>query len=321
MAKTEFTKQRLLAIMEILQQETDENHYINAAGIIEKLRTRGIEAERKSIYRDMELLEGCGWDIDSSKQGYALLSRTFELAELKLLADAIQCSRSITEKKTRKLLANLESLTSRHNAMELRRQIHLVGRAKAENETIFYTVNDLYRAIDSNKQISFRYLEWKPTGKREFRNKTYIASPYALCWDSENYYLVAHTESRGKTHFRVDKMAQITILEEPRLCQEEYSKLDMAEYSKQVFGMFGGTETMVKLQFPDSLADSAVDKFGSNIMMIPQGDGTFTVTTPIHVSPVFFSWVFSFAGRVRILAPESIKEEYRAMCETILREI
>ena len=318
MAKTEFTKLRLLAITEILQLETDENHYLKTGEIIEKLQTRGIDAERKSIYRDMETLQDLGWDILSSKKGYCLASRTFELPELKLLSDAIGSSRSITEKKSYELLRKLETLTSRHNAQQLRRQVHLVGRPKAENEQIYYNVDALYDAIDKNSQISFRYLEWKPGGKREYRDKIYTASPYALCWDSENYYLVAHTEERGKTHFRVDKMAKIKLLGKQRLNQEEYRDLNMAQYSKQVFGMFGGEETVVKLWFPDNLADSAVDKFGSDIMMIPQKEGGFTITVPITVSPVFFSWVFSFAGRVRILSPDHVKEEYIALCKKII---
>lgn len=318
MAKTEFTKLRLLAITEILQQETDENHFLKTGDIIEKLHTRGIEAERKSIYRDIETLQDLGWDILSSKKGYCLASRTFELPELKLLSDAIQSSRSITEKKTYELLHKLETLTSRHNAQQLRRQLHLVGRPKAENEQIYYNVDALYDAIDKNNQISFRYLEWKPNGMREYRDKIYTASPYALCWDSENYYLVAHTEDRGKTHFRVDKMAKIKLLGKPRLNQDDYRDLNMAQYSKQVFGMFGGEETMVRLWFPDNLADSAVDKFGSDIMMIPQPEGGFTITVPITVSPVFFSWVFSFAGRVKILSPENVKEEYTSLCKKII---
>ena len=321
MAKTEFTKLRLLAITELLQQETDENHFLKTGDIIEKLNSRGIEAERKSIYRDMEILQEQGWDILSSKKGYCLASRTFELPELKLLSDAIQSSRSITEKKSYELLRKLETLTSRHNAQQLRRQLHLVGRPKAENEQIYYNVDAIYDAIDKNSQISFRYLEWKPTGKREYRDKTYTASPYALCWDSENYYLVAHTEDRGKTHFRVDKMAKIRLLGKPRLNQDEYRDLNMAQYSKQVFGMFGGKETMVKLWFPDSLADSAVDKFGSDIMMIPQTKSGFTITVPINVSPVFFSWVFSFAGRVKILSPENVRDEYIALCKTIIENM
>lgn len=315
MAKTEFTKQRLLHIMEILFQETDEAHPLTAENLKELLSQRGISAERKSIYRDISLLQEAGWDIVSGGRGYFLASRDFELAELKLLADAVQCSRCITEKKSYELLRKLEKLTSRHNASQLRRQLQLVGRSKAENEQIYYNVDALYEAIAQNSEITFRYVDYRTDGSRVLREKQYRASPYGLCWDSENYYLVAHTPERGRTHFRVDRMAKIQCLGTPRQHSEEYRNLDMAQYSKQVFGMYGGEPVKVRLLFPEALVNSAVDKFGPRAMMVPQGDGTFTLTETVAVSPVFFSWVFSFGGRVKILEPESVRAQYRALCQ------
>lgn len=314
MAKTEYTKLRLLALMDILSQETDETHALTADELTNLLSRRGIEAERKSIYRDIAVLQDAGWDIITGKKGCFLASRAFELPELKLLADAVQCSRCITEKKSYELIGKLEKLTSRHAAGQLRRQLHLVGRSKAENEQIYYNVDALYEAIASNSEITFRYLEYKSNGQRVYRDKLYRASPYGLCWDSENYYLVAHTAERGKTHYRVDRMAEIQLTGTPRQSPELYKDLNMAQYAKQVFGMFGGTPQNVQLSFPDALADSAVDKFGRGVMMVPQGDGTFHLTATVAVSPVFFSWVFSFGGRVKILAPEDVKEQYRMMC-------
>ncbi len=319
MAKTEFTKQRLLALMEILARETDENHRLPAEEIKALLRQRGIPTERKSIYRDISVLQEMGWDILSSRQGYFLASREFELAELKLLADAVQCAHCITEKKTYELLGKLEKLTSRHQAIQLHRQLQLVGRSKTENEQIYYNVDTLYSAISENSQISFRYLDYRSDGSRVFREKIYIASPYGLCWDSENYYLVAHTEERGRTHYRVDRMANISLLDTPREGAEKIGSLDMAQYAKQVFGMYGGEMTPVRMQFPESLCNSAVDKFGSDAMMVPQGDGTFTLTAHVAVSPVFFSWVFSFGGRVRILEPESVRQQFTALCKKAMK--
>lgn len=314
MAKPEYTKEKFLAIMDILQHETDETHHLSASALGERLSSRGFHVERKSLYRDIAVLEENGWDILRDTDGYYLASGTFELAELKLLADAVQCSRFITQKKSLELIEKLETLTSRYHASQLRRQLHLVGRSKASNEQIYYNVDKLYAAITENCEITFHYLEWHSDGTRRKKEKHYQASPYALCWDSENYYLVAHTEPRGKTHYRVDKMADITMLDTPRVHPELYRDLDMAQYSKQVFGMFGGASAAVTLRFPEALADSAVDKFGSDIMMIPQGDGTFTLTANVAVSPVFFSWVFSFAGRVKILAPAAVADQYREMC-------
>ena len=320
MAKTEAGKQRLLALREIMLQESDENHRLTAADLEELLRQRHIPSERKSIYRDLAVLGEQGMDIIRSHRGFYLGSRTFQLAELKLLADAVQCSRCITEKKSYELIGKLGTLTSRYNAGQLRRQLQLVGRSKAENESIYYNVDALYQAIDQNSEITFRYLDYQPDGTRRPREKLYRASPYGLCWDSENYYLVAHTESRGKTHYRVDRMADIQLTGTPRLCPEQYQELNLAAYSRQVFGMFGGSETRVRLQFPRSLINNAVDKFGSSAMMIPKQDGSVTLTAEVALSPVFYSWVFSFSGRVKILEPEAVRQEYRDMCRKVLEE-
>ena len=320
MAKTEGSKQRILALGEILMQETDEEHRLTAAELEEMLRQREIPAERKSIYRDLAMLADQGMDIIRSHRGYYLGSRTFQLAELKLLADAVQCSRCITEKKSYELIGKLGTLTSRHNAGQLYRQLHLVGRSKAENESIYHNVDVLYQAICQDSEITFRYLDYQVDGSRKEREKLYSASPYALCWDSENYYLVAHTENRGKTHYRVDRMAKIQLTGTPRICPEQYKELDMAAYSRQVFGMFSGEATSVRLAFPMELINSAVDKFGSDAMMVPQSDGSFTLTAEVAVSPTFYAWVFSFSGRVKILAPDAVRQEYLDMCRKVLEE-
>ena len=315
MPKTEQTKEKLLALMTILRRETDEEHHLSAQDILNLLRQQGISAERKSLYRDISILEEYGWDILHDRKGYYLASDTFELAELKLLVDTIQCSRFITEKKSYELIEKLESLTSRYHASQLRRQLFLVGRPKASNEQIYYNINAIYEAINSNCEIQFDYMSRRPDGSRTKRG-VYTASPYGLCWDSENYYLIAHREDKGRTHFRVDRMEHIRLLDTPRKSPETYRDLNMAQYSKQVFGMFGGKTASVRLQFPNELADSAADRFGNDIMMIPQSDGTFTLTVDVDVSPVFFSWIFSFSGRVKILGPESVAEQYREMCRS-----
>lgn len=314
MAKTERTKEKLMTFLNILQRETDETHHLGMPELLTLMEQAEAKIERKSIYRYVEILQEQGWDILRDNDGYYLASREFELAELKLLADAIQCSKFITEKKSYELIGKLEMLTSRHQAAELHRQLHLVGRTKTTNEQIYYNIDALYSAIRQNCEITFHYLEWHSDGKRYRKDKEYRASPYGLCWDSENYYLVAHTEDRGKTHYRVDKMAEIRLLDSPRQHPELYKDLNMAQYAKQVFGMYQGEPKNVRLSFPEELADSAVDKFGSDVMMIPQGDGTFTLSAPVAVSPVFFSWVFSFGGRVKILGPDDVARKYIEMC-------
>lgn len=310
MAKTELTRKRLLLLMDILRTETDENHRLTMPKLLERLRHHGIEADRRTVYDDIRALEDAGWDILTGRAGYCLASRDFELPELKLLADAVQCSRCITEKKSYELIKKLSGLTSLHDAGKLRRQLHLVGRPKAENEQLYYNVDALYEAIDQNSAITFRYLDYQYDGTRTYRKKRYEVSPYGLCWDTENYYLVAHEEGSGKRHYRVDRMADIELTHTPRLSPELYKNLNMAEYGKKVFGMFGGEEKQVTLEFPKELANNAVDRFGTGIMMIPQDENTFRITTPVSISPVFYSWVFSFLGRVKIIAPEDVRQEY-----------
>ena len=315
MAKTEFTKKRLLEIIKILWRDTDEAHRLSTQDLIRALEKEGITSERKAIYRDIQLLSECGFDIDSSHQGHCILSRGFELTELKLLADAVQCSRGITEKKSYALIGKLETLTSRYNAAQLHRQLHLVGRPKTDNESIYYNVDAIYEAIQNKRQICFRYLSYQSDGTRIMRPKLYQASPYGLCWDNENYYLIAHTVERGRTHYRVDRMNSIKMLSEPRIASEEYVNLNLADYSKQVFGMFGGNFVNVTLEFSAGLADSAIDRFGRDVMLIPNEHGGFRLTAPVALSPVFYSWVFSFSGRVKILQPEIACNEYAEMCK------
>ena len=318
MPKTEKTKEKLLRLLEILKRETDDDHHLGAQALLNLLEQQGIQAERKSLYRDIDVLRDCGYDVLKDGTGYFLPEDGFSLPELKLLADTIQCSRFLTEKKSYELIDKLSALTSRHRGRELRRQLHLVGRSKAANEQIYYNIDAIYSAMAQDREITFDYLDWHSDGKRKKRDEYYRVSPYALCWESENYYLVGHRDPGGRRHFRVDRMENIRLLDTPRQNRAEYQDLDMASYSKQVFGMYGGQRMNVRLQFEERLAGNAVDKFGSDVMMIPGGDGTFTITREVDVSRTFYAWVFSFGGDVKILAPEKAVREYREMLQNAL---
>ena len=246
MAKSENQKLKLFYIMQMLSEHTDEEHVLGTQEIITKLAEHDISAERKSIYDDMARLADFGFDIMQKKGksgGYYLASRDFELAELKLLVDAVQASRFMTAKKSRELIKKLEKLASRHQAVQLQRQVFVVGRVKTENEKIYYNVDTIYRAIDENVKISFTYLEWslskELTPRRE--GEKYMVSPWALIWEDENYYLAAYdVKAGGIRHYRVDKMGDVALLSEKREGKEQYEKLNPAEYTKQTFGMFGG---------------------------------------------------------------------------------
>ncbi len=321
MAKVENQKLKLLVIKEYLEQNSDEEHPVTTNELLQYLEQRGIHAERKSLYRDIQCLEDFGCDIIRSTgktAGYSIGSGRFDLAELKLLADAVLASKFLTEKKSLQLIQKLETLTSRHQAVTLRRSMVVSGRVKSMNESVIYNVDDIHQAILANSQITFRYFEWDRNKQRVYRKGVRTASPYALCWDDSNYYLIAHTEEHGITHFRVDKMAQIRQTGTPRIQTEQTRNLDLSSYGKQVFGMFNGDLTGVRMRFENSLAGVVLDRFGKDIMLIPDGDDHFTCMAEVRVSPLFYSWIASFGSRVRLLSPQRVVDEFRESCQKIL---
>ena len=280
MPKGSGQKLKLLYLVKILTEETDEAHAVSTQGLIDRLERLGISSERKSIYDDIRCLQQFGYDIVQlpSRQGggYYLAGREFELAELKLLVDAVQSSRFITRRKSRELIGKLEKLASRHDAGRLQRQVYVVGRVKTENESVYYGIDALHRAIQDNCQIRFRYLEWN--GEKQLvprkKGQPYQVSPWALIWREENYYLMAWDEEAGlMKHYRVDKLAQVEQLEEERLGREEFEKLDLAVYADKTFGMFGGQEETVQLELPEQLVGVVLDRFGREITLRREREG------------------------------------------------
>ena len=314
MAKMENQKLKLLLIKDYLEQNTDSDHTATLRELLDYLEQRGIPAERKSLYRDLQLLMDYGCDIVATKgktASYHIEAGTFDLAELKLLADAVLSSKFLTERKSNELLKKLGTLTSRHRAVELRRSMVVSGRVKSMNESVIYNVDALHEAIRTDSQIRFRYFEWNRSKERVYRQEARTASPYALCWDDANYYLIAHTLEHGITHFRVDKMTNIHQTGEPRIQTEETRNLDLSRYGRQVFGMFSGSLQTVRMRFENSLAGVVIDRFGKDIMLIPDGEEHFTCAAEIMVSPIFYGWLASFGPRVQLLSPSSVVSDYR----------
>ena len=320
MPKTENQKLKILLLKDYLEQNTDPDHPARIHELVAYLESKGVSAERKSVYRDIQLLMDYGCDIVATKgknAGYYLAGGSFDLAELKLLADAVLASKFLTARKSSDLMKKLGTLTSRHRAVELRRDLVVSGRVKSMNESVIYNVDELHEAIRNNSRISFRYFEWDRSKNRVFRRETRTASPYALCWDDSNYYLIAHTEEHGLTNFRVDKMTNIRQTGEPRIRTEETKNLDLSRYGKQVFGMFNGNLQRVRMRFDNSLAGVVIDRFGKEIMLIPDGDDHFICTEEIMVSPVFYAWIASFGTRAKLLSPESVVRGFRETIEQI----
>ena len=318
MARSSFQKLKILYVMDYLLKRSDENHPVTVAQLIGELESHGISAERKSIYDDLESLREYGLDIlqtgSGKNSGYYVASHEFELPELKLLVDSVQSSKFITYKKTLSLIKKIESLTSVYDAQLLRRQLYVKNRIKTMNESIYYNVDELHRGIAENRKIRFHYFEYTVRKERRFRRNGawYVLSPYALSWDDENYYLVGFDSEAGIIkHFRVDKMADIQVTEEPRDGEEIYAALDMGVYARKTFGMFTGEETSVRLRFEKDLVGAVIDRLGRDVMLVPDGEDHFTVRTNVIVSPQFFAWVLGFGNKAKILEPESVVRKLR----------
>ena len=306
-------KLKILYVMDYLLQQTDEAHPAGLTQIMEHLAANGISAERKSLYDDFEALRAWGLDIVCTGAGrgagYYVANRDFELAELKLLVDSVQASKFITHKKTAALIKKIERLASVHEARALQRQVYVAGRIKTMNESIYYNVDALHSGISQGKKIRFRYFDLDVRKARQFRRDGayYVVSPYALTWDSENYYLVAYdSETAAIRHYRVDKMAAIAITDAPRDGLEAFRALDLAAYARKVFGMFSGTEEPVRMRFDRHLVNAVLDRLGADTMLVPDGEHHFTVTASVVPSPQFYAWVFGFGAMAEILGPEDV---------------
>ena len=323
--KNEKTKQKLLRLQKILLEETDERHPLTMPQILDKLKAYGITAERKSIYRDLEELEESGMDILSEQRDnhhvYYVGSREFELAEVKLLADAVASARFISGKKSAELLKKLGSLTSREEAKLLNRGILNAGRVKAENEAVFYIVDNIHTAIREDRQVTFQYFQWNRKKEQELRHggAFYTVSPWALIWDDEYYYLVAFDTGIIK-HFRVDKMRNLGILPEKREGAEVLGKTDLASYTKKNFSMFSGEEERVSLEAENRYAGILIDRFGKDIFLYSLDEDHFRAVVDVAVSEQFISWIFSLGVGIRITGPEPVLSRVRKMTERLAEQ-
>lgn len=319
--KSSNQKLKLLYLMKILLEKTDEEHTLTVAQLIEELERYGVSAERKSIYDDLECLRTYGLDICSVKAksfGYFVASRDFELPELKLLVDSVQASKFITKKKSLELISKIEGLTSHNNAIKLRRQVFVANRVKTVNEKIYYNVDIIHEAISENCQITFKYFELDVDKKKVYRKNggLYTESPLALSWDDENYYMIVYKKKYGSfAHYRVDKMESISIIDEKRQLPEE--SFDLSEYTKSVFSMFGGNEVKVSVKFHNSLAGVVFDRFGTEVPTLRVDDEHFLCNMNVAVSPVFLGWLVGLGDKAEIISPDSVVSEMKEHLEKL----
>ncbi|MGN9019659.1 helix-turn-helix transcriptional regulator [Lachnospiraceae bacterium HCP1S3_C3] len=315
MPKSSNQKLKLIYLMKILLEQTDDTHSITMQEIIDALAAYGISAERKSLYNDIENLRVYGLDIIGTQEdrtySYHIGNRQFELAELKLLVDSVQSAKFITAKKSNELIKKIEGLASKYEASQLHRQVFVAGRVKTMNESIYYNVDRIHTAIAENSKITFQYFQWNVDKKMELRHDgaLYEVSPWSLSWDDENYYLIAYDGVEGIIkHFRVDKMLNIKSIGRRREGKQEFKSFDMAAYSRKMFGMYAGKEETVRIECDNSFAGVMIDRFGKDVSLIRLDDNRFVVNVEVAVSRQFLAWIIGLGEGVTLAGPDNVVE-------------
>lgn len=327
MSKSSNQKLKLIYLMKILLERTDETHSITMPEIIDALAAYDISAERKSLYNDIETLRVYGLDIIGTQENrnytYHIGNRQFELAELKLLVDSVQSAKFITAKKSNELIKKIEGLASKYEASQLHRQVFVAGRVKTMNESIYYNVDRIHTAIAENSRITFQYFQWNVDKKIELRHDgaLYEVSPWSLSWDDENYYLIAYDSSEKIIkHFRVDKMLYIKSNGKRREGKQEFKSFDMVAYAKKMFGMYGGKEEKVRIECDNSFAGVMIDRFGKDVSMLRLDDEHFVVNVEVAVSRQFLAWIIGLGEGVTLTGPDNVVKMMNTEIDRLVKQ-
>ncbi len=309
-------KMRLLRILELLRKESDEQHPISTAQIERILMERwGLEAYRITIQKDIAALIAAGYEIETIRtiqNKYYLSGRLFELPELKLLIDAVESSKFITEKKSRVLTEKLTTLASINAAGQLRRNISIADRIKSGNEQIYYIMDALNEAINRNRKVSFLYFAYTAGKRKQLKNdgEPYIFSPYTLTWNGDYYYAVGWSDKHGKVAtFRVDRIYSVPEVL-PDKAVPKPKKYSIGVFAEKAFQLFDKEHAVVELLCENGAMNTVIDQFGRKVKTKQVDQDHFLVKAEVSVSPVFFAWVFEFSGMIRITGPQEVKDAY-----------
>ena len=312
-------KLRPFYVAKMLYEQTDEDHYLTIAQIMEQLeRDYGISSSRGTVGDDIKALQELGVEIDvvsSTQKRFSLIGRRFDIPELKTLIDATESARFITKDKSAALVEKLASLTSQFNTKKLVRNVDVENRIKAENEKVYYIMEALNDAINANKKVSFQYFTYnvRKEQKLKYDGYTYVFSPYKLIWNGDYYYVVGYSEKhKGIGSFRVDRIVRCPKILDDDAVQPP-KDFDLNVYLNSMFRMYNGQRKQIELVCRNDVMDAIIDKFGKDVSVLANDMKSFRVLVNTSIGSVFYSWVFGFGGRVSIKAPEEVKAEYTKM--------
>lgn len=318
MAKRSNQKLKSLYIMKILYELTDEKHGISMRELMAELEKYDIYAERKSIYDDINHLIQYGIEIEKekSKQAceYRIVNREFELVELRMLVDAVQSAKFISEEKSRSLIRKIGRLTSRYQARMLQRQVWIQDRVKTDNEKVYYAIDQIGEAIDEKREIQFRYCKWVIHQQAELKpvDKIYKIFPWQMVWEDGNYYLIGYDKSSAMIkHFRIDKMLEVSVVTDNSEKCDYFTKMNRAIYPRKHFKMFDGKESTVVLEFDNTLIGVVKDRFGSDAMIYPVDNKHFRVVVDVVISNPFWGWIVGLGDGVKVVGSAGVVEQFQ----------
>lgn len=319
-------KLKLLHLARILHEETDEQRGLTMPQIIDKLADLGIDAERKALYRDIASLEEFGFSIEklrTSPVQYALVSRKFEEGELLLLADAVQSSKFLTKTKAEKLTRAIKTLGSKRQAKSLSKHLHVEGRVKMQNESVFYSLDAIQQAMAAKRKVEFQYFKYDCNKNRvpQYDGRIYKETPVQMVYSGDCYYLIAFNDKHSNfVSYRVDRMLQVNVSDEAATRNADIATFDVTAYQSRLFGMFSGDAVRAQLLVAEDAMGAVIDRFGRDVKSTPAGEGFAHVNVTVTESPTFFGWVAQFGTLVKIEQPASLKNAYIDHLKGILED-
>ena len=317
-------KLKLLYLMQIFFEETDESHSLTMPEIIEALETYGVSAERKALYRDIERLREFGLDIEkrhTKPTSYGLANRAFSSTELMFLADAVQSSRFLTKGKSEALTRSIKQLGSRHQVKDLTRRLHVEGRIRTQNESVYHNIDRIQQAIKAKRKVEFYYFKYDENKQRILQHggDVYVETPVQLIYVDDNYYLMVFNDKHDDfAAYRVDRMCDLKTSDQKATRNERIANFDVTEYEARAFGMFSGETVLATLLVNADIMSSVVDRFGPDVNVTPADEaGKSHVNVHVMQAPTFYGWLAQFGTQIHIEKPASLAKGYAAYLKEI----